>query len=113
LKKSTCRKHSSNELTPDDKKNIKAVINIDSIAQKGDNNPQIFTINGKGNFAVTLLKTKPKVSGELPGVHLEKINKLWTSVRMIIACYLSFLHEDCTHGSQGRYSSKNSGCASN
>lgn len=53
-------RHYINELTPDDKKNIKAVINIDSIAQKGDNKPQIFTINGKKNFAVTLLKTKPK-----------------------------------------------------
>ncbi len=52
--------HYIKNLSSNDKKNIKAVINIDSIAQKGGSKPYIFTISGKENFAVTLLKRKPK-----------------------------------------------------
>ncbi|MCI1945680.1 M28 family peptidase [Clostridium luticellarii] len=47
-------------LSPDDKKNIKAVLNIDSIAQEGASKPYIFTMNGKKNFAIMLLKNIPK-----------------------------------------------------
>ncbi|MHC6181035.1 M28 family peptidase [Clostridium sp. JNZ X4-2] len=52
--------HYVKNLSSNDKKNIKAVINIDSIAQRGASKPYIFTISGKKNFAVTLLKRKPK-----------------------------------------------------
>ncbi|MCI1946484.1 M28 family peptidase, partial [Clostridium luticellarii] len=52
--------HYIKNLSSNDKKNIKAVINIDSIAQKGGSKPYIFTISGKKNFAVTLLERKPK-----------------------------------------------------
>lgn len=40
-----------------DKRNIKAVIDIDSIAQKDMINPKIFTISGKENAATILLKS--------------------------------------------------------
>ncbi|GAA0741148.1 M20/M25/M40 family metallo-hydrolase [Clostridium oceanicum] len=43
-------------LSAKDKKNIKADINIDSVAQKKHSNPCIFTVNGKENFATKLLK---------------------------------------------------------
>lgn len=46
-----------NNLSNDDKKNITAVINIDSIAQKNYENPHIFTISGKENTATSLLKS--------------------------------------------------------
>ncbi|WP_446897110.1 M28 family peptidase [Clostridium sp. LBM24168] len=49
-----------NRLSSNEKENIKAVINIDSIAKKGASKPYIFTMNGKKNFAVTLLKRKPE-----------------------------------------------------
>ncbi|AZV55586.1 M28 family peptidase [Clostridium sp. AWRP] len=47
-------------LSSDDKKNIKAVINIDSIAQKDGGKPCIFTVNGNNNFATMLLRKVPK-----------------------------------------------------
>lgn len=47
-------------LSSNDKKNIKAVINIDSIAQKDGSKPSIFTINGEKNYATMLLKNIPE-----------------------------------------------------
>lgn len=47
-------------LSSNDKKNIKAVINIDSIAQKDGSKPSIFTINGEKNHATMLLKNIPE-----------------------------------------------------
>ncbi|MFL0195876.1 M28 family peptidase [Clostridium sp. WILCCON 0269] len=47
-------------LSSNDKKNIKAVINIDSIAQKDGSKPCIFTMSGKKNSATMLLKNIPK-----------------------------------------------------
>lgn len=48
--------HYMKSLSDYDKKNIKAVIDIDSIAQKDYVNPRIFTISGKENAATQLLK---------------------------------------------------------
>nr|WP_279230699.1 M28 family peptidase [Clostridium autoethanogenum] len=39
-------KHYIKNLSPDDKKNIKAVINVDSVAQRDGSKPYIFTVNG-------------------------------------------------------------------
>ena len=49
--------HYMKNLSDYDKKNIKAVIDIDSIAQKDYVNPRIFTISGKENAATQLLKS--------------------------------------------------------
>ncbi|UZQ52250.1 M28 family peptidase [Clostridium kluyveri] len=47
-------------LSSNDKKNIKAVINIDSIAQKDGSKLSVFTINGEKNYATMLLKNIPE-----------------------------------------------------
>ncbi|AKA70461.1 DUF4910 domain-containing protein [Clostridium scatologenes] len=48
------------QLSDNDKKDIKANINMDSIAQKNHDNPYIFTVDGKSNFATELLKNDSK-----------------------------------------------------
>ncbi|AWI03523.1 DUF4910 domain-containing protein [Clostridium drakei] len=48
------------QLSDNDKKDIKANINMDSIAQKNHDNPYIFTVDGKSNFATELLKNNSK-----------------------------------------------------
>lgn len=53
-------RHYIKNLSSNDKKNIKGVINIDSIAQKDGSKPYIFTINGEKNSATMLLKNVPK-----------------------------------------------------
>ncbi|NMM62561.1 DUF4910 domain-containing protein [Clostridium sp. P21] len=57
---STGSRYYISQLSDNDRKNIKANINIDSIAQKDHVNPCIFTVSGKGNFATTLLKNNSK-----------------------------------------------------
>lgn len=52
--------HYMRHLSDYDKKNIKAVIDIDSIAQKDYVYPKIFTISGKENAATQLLKSAPE-----------------------------------------------------
>ncbi len=44
-------------LSDNDKKNIKAVIDLDCIAQKNNVNPKIFNMTGKENNATRLIKT--------------------------------------------------------
>lgn len=52
--------HYMKNLSDHDKKSIKAVIDIDSIAQKDYVYPKIFTISGKENAATQLLKSAPE-----------------------------------------------------
>ncbi|NFV14388.1 M20/M25/M40 family metallo-hydrolase [Clostridium sporogenes] len=60
---STGSRYYLSQLSDNDKKNIKADINIDSIAQKNHTNPCIFTVDGKENFATELLKNNSKNKG--------------------------------------------------
>jgi aminopeptidase YwaD len=57
-----CRgsKYYVENLSNDDKTNMKAVIDLDSIAQKNMVNPKIFTYSGESNSATVLLKSTAK-----------------------------------------------------
>jgi aminopeptidase YwaD len=57
-----CRgsKYYVGNLSSEDKESIKAVIDLDSIAQKNMVNPKIFTYSGESNSATVLLKSSAK-----------------------------------------------------